>query len=150
MSADVAVKLGDGASEVGQTADPGKPARASAEESLRRAAQALERIAAALERLAAERAQANWRTRAGVLAEALAEAARGRQHRTDRRWVDSCGDLGTFTLLGNGTAIRCNRCGRVSHDPIDVRDRYCAWCHTFLRREQERAGQSRGRGEEER
>ncbi len=75
MSSDVAVDLGDDASEVSRAADPGKPVPASTEGYLRQTAQALERIAAALEKLAAARAQPSWRTRpGGVLAEALAEA----------------------------------------------------------------------------
>src|SRR3989442_10911028 len=98
MSSDVAVELGDDAGEV-STADAGKSVHASTEGYLRQAAQALERIATALEKLAAARAQPSWRTRpGGVLAEALAEAARQRQDDDVRRWVESCANPATFTL----------------------------------------------------
>jgi hypothetical protein len=32
----------------------------------------------------------------------------------------------------SGKAIGCKACGRVSHNPNDVANRYCGHCHEFL------------------
>jgi hypothetical protein len=29
-------------------------------------------------------------------------------------------------------AFTCPRCGSVSHNPNDERERYCGWCHLFV------------------
>jgi hypothetical protein len=42
----------------------------------------------------------------------------------------------TFQLLEDKTgkiAIQCLRCGRISHNPNDVRQLYCGHCHQFHR-----------------
>lgn len=31
----------------------------------------------------------------------------------------------------DSTGIRCPRCGRVSYNPNDVRERYCGHCHRY-------------------
>ena len=41
----------------------------------------------------------------------------------------------TYELLENGAAIRHVECGRVSHHPEDVRQRYCGACREFLMKE---------------
>jgi hypothetical protein len=130
VSSDVAVEVGEDAG--GRIEAPGQGrAPSTTEEFFRRAARALERIADALEGLAASRRVASWRSRGGVLAEVLAEATMKRQRDSaDRQVADSA--PATFTVLEGGAAIQCNRCGRASRDPIDVRDKYCDGCHTFL------------------
>lgn len=37
----------------------------------------------------------------------------------------------TYEILEAGAAIRCHACGRVSHHPRDVKQRYCGHCHRF-------------------
>lgn len=37
----------------------------------------------------------------------------------------------TYQLSPAGDAITCLLCGRTSHNPIDVRERYCGNCHRF-------------------
>lgn len=39
--------------------------------------------------------------------------------------------MSTYTLLSDGKAIHCSRCGRISHNPKDVAERYCGHCHVF-------------------
>jgi hypothetical protein len=36
-----------------------------------------------------------------------------------------------YVISSDGTAITCPRCGRTSHNPNDVRERYCGFCHAF-------------------
>lgn len=36
-----------------------------------------------------------------------------------------------YRILNDGRAIHCNTCKTISHNPNDVRERYCAKCHTF-------------------
>jgi ribosomal protein L37E len=35
----------------------------------------------------------------------------------------------SFELLEEGKAIKCRRCGKISHNPGDVLNHYCAHCH---------------------
>jgi hypothetical protein len=37
-----------------------------------------------------------------------------------------------YVLSQDGLAIKCLSCGRVSHNPHDVQNRYCGHCHKFL------------------
>jgi hypothetical protein len=40
----------------------------------------------------------------------------------------------THIILDDGRprkAIRCLRCGSTSYQPVDVRERFCAWCCMF-------------------
>jgi hypothetical protein len=37
----------------------------------------------------------------------------------------------TYQLEEDGQAIRCLLCQRVSHNPHDIRERYCGQCHMF-------------------
>jgi hypothetical protein len=37
----------------------------------------------------------------------------------------------TYEILNHGKAIKCLRCNRISHNPNDIRERYCANCHVF-------------------
>lgn len=41
----------------------------------------------------------------------------------------------TYRLIGDTSqppaAIQCLVCGRVSHNPNDVAERYCGYCHVF-------------------
>lgn len=32
----------------------------------------------------------------------------------------------------SGLSITCPRCGMTSHHPVDVAERYCGNCHTFM------------------
>lgn len=41
------------------------------------------------------------------------------------------GQAPTFRLVASGAAIECRRCGAVSYNPNDVRERYCGRCHAF-------------------
>jgi hypothetical protein len=41
------------------------------------------------------------------------------------------GQLGPDDVTSGAMSIRCPRCGRVSHHPEDVRQRYCGNCHQF-------------------
>jgi hypothetical protein len=41
------------------------------------------------------------------------------------------GDLQTYLLVEDGAAIRCLRCGLVSHNATDVARRYCGGCHLY-------------------
>jgi hypothetical protein len=36
-----------------------------------------------------------------------------------------------YVILDDGAAIKCTTCGMTSHNPNDVRFRYCGNCHTF-------------------
>jgi hypothetical protein len=36
-------------------------------------------------------------------------------------------------IIDGGRAIRFSPCGIVSHNPNDVRERYCGACHEFVR-----------------
>lgn len=35
------------------------------------------------------------------------------------------------TISQDGQSITCHECGRTSHNPNDVRNRYCGNCHEF-------------------
>ena len=37
----------------------------------------------------------------------------------------------TYLIVKNGTAIKCLCCGLTSHNPNDVAQRYCGFCHAF-------------------
>lgn len=37
----------------------------------------------------------------------------------------------TFKLVDGGRAIQCLNCGTTSHNPTDVVQRYCGFCHRF-------------------
>lgn len=37
----------------------------------------------------------------------------------------------TFELIDGGKAIKCRRCGLVSHNPKDVERHYCGHCHVY-------------------
>ena len=37
----------------------------------------------------------------------------------------------TYEILDGGRAIKCLKCGMVSHNPNDVEKRYCGMCHNF-------------------
>lgn len=37
----------------------------------------------------------------------------------------------SFEILNHGKAIKCLLCNRISHNPNDIRQRYCGNCHTF-------------------
>lgn len=39
--------------------------------------------------------------------------------------------MSRYTILGEGKAIHCSKCGRISHNPNDVQNRYCAHCNEF-------------------
>ena len=36
-----------------------------------------------------------------------------------------------YTISANGKSITCKRCGFVSHNWNDVKNRYCGHCHIF-------------------
>lgn len=36
-----------------------------------------------------------------------------------------------YDILESGAAIRCHACGRASHHPRDVAERYCGYCHRY-------------------
>lgn len=36
-----------------------------------------------------------------------------------------------YTIAPDGASITCHRCGRTSHNPNDVEQRYCGACHVF-------------------
>ena len=36
-----------------------------------------------------------------------------------------------YTIAPDGASITCGRCGRTSHNPNDVVQRYCGACHAF-------------------
>lgn len=36
-----------------------------------------------------------------------------------------------YQLVDGGRAIRCLKCGTTSHNPTDVRERYCGFCRVF-------------------
>jgi hypothetical protein len=38
---------------------------------------------------------------------------------------------GTGEIIMGEVAIKCRLCGRVSHNPNDVKNRYCGNCHHF-------------------
>jgi uncharacterized C2H2 Zn-finger protein len=44
-----------------------------------------------------------------------------------RRW-----EIGPPPLLPSETPFTCPRCGAVSHNPNDARERYCGRCHAFV------------------
>lgn len=51
-----------------------------------------------------------------------------------RAFLDRCGALAirpTFTLLDNGQAIKCFKCGLTSYNINDVRNLYCGKCKEF-------------------
>lgn len=35
----------------------------------------------------------------------------------------------TFEILNDGKAIKCRRCGSISHNPNDVENHWCGRCH---------------------
>ncbi len=37
----------------------------------------------------------------------------------------------TFTIAEDGKSITCLRCKRTSHNPNDVENHYCGYCHAF-------------------
>jgi len=37
----------------------------------------------------------------------------------------------SFELDPEGKWIRCLDCNRISHHPLDVKERYCGRCHKF-------------------
>lgn len=37
----------------------------------------------------------------------------------------------SYTILSGGKAIHCGTCGRISHNPTDVQQRYCGHCQQF-------------------
>jgi ribosomal protein L37E len=37
----------------------------------------------------------------------------------------------TFTIADDGQSITCHACGRTSHNPNDVKERYCGHCNVF-------------------
>jgi len=37
----------------------------------------------------------------------------------------------TYRVSDDGTAITCLICGKTSHNPHDVANRYCGFCHWF-------------------
>lgn len=37
----------------------------------------------------------------------------------------------SYTISADGKSITCLKCQRTSHNPNDVRFRYCGWCHVF-------------------
>lgn len=37
----------------------------------------------------------------------------------------------TFEIAKDGGSIKCLCCGRTSHNPRDVSERYCGWCHAW-------------------
>lgn len=42
-----------------------------------------------------------------------------------------------YVISKDGKSIKCLNCGMTSHNPIDVRDRYCGNCHIFHERKKE-------------
>lgn len=36
-----------------------------------------------------------------------------------------------YTISQDGKSITCFRCGRTSHHPVDVNQKYCDYCHVF-------------------
>lgn len=45
----------------------------------------------------------------------------------------------TYTLVEDGRAIRCEICGRTSHNPNDVQYLYCGYCRAWHRPNEDRA-----------
>jgi ribosomal protein L37E len=37
----------------------------------------------------------------------------------------------TYMIERDGSAITCLRCGRTSHNPNDVKEKYCSYCKLF-------------------
>jgi hypothetical protein len=55
--------------------------------------------------------------------------------------VDRCTDTRTertYEVIEERRAIRFEPCGVVSHNPNDIRERYCAVCHVFVEKEKEK------------
>jgi hypothetical protein len=50
-------------------------------------------------------------------------------------WTHTHGDV--YCGCGDGSvatppdSITCPQCGRTSHNPNDVRERYCGYCHQY-------------------
>lgn len=40
--------------------------------------------------------------------------------------------MSAYTIAPDDASITCHRCGRTSHNPNDVRERYCGACHAFM------------------
>jgi hypothetical protein len=40
-----------------------------------------------------------------------------------------------YWVSQDGISIICVRCGMTSHNPSDVAEKYCGFCHTFLEQE---------------
>lgn len=54
---------------------------------------------------------------------------------TDATWLNSLPGLkvkGTITGVWTHDSITCPRCGWVSYNANDIRERYCGHCHVFL------------------
>lgn len=48
--------------------------------------------------------------------------------------IDELEPLGpepTCVIASDGQSIECLVCGRISHNPDDVANRYCGYCHAF-------------------
>jgi ribosomal protein L37E len=37
----------------------------------------------------------------------------------------------TYAIIEFGNAIQCLRCGKISHDPTYIKERYCVRCHQY-------------------
>jgi hypothetical protein len=37
----------------------------------------------------------------------------------------------TYTIAADGKSITCHLCGRTSHNPNDVREKFCGCCCVF-------------------
>jgi len=46
--------------------------------------------------------------------------------------------MSTYTISEDGTSITHHKCGKTSHHPLDVRFRYCGFCHDYMKDEPDR------------